>query len=358
MLKLIDRYILKKFLSAFFFVVLILVAVILVIDFTEKNDDFIEHNLSFIEVLNYYKVVAPFFANLITPITVFIATVFVTSKMAGHSEIVAILSSGVSFVRMMRPYLIGSLIIALFSFYLNGWVIPNSNKSRIAFEIKYVKSPFSYSERNIHIQEGSDIFLYMQSYNNKLNRGNRFTMEKVEGTLLKEKLSADYIQWQEEKGKWMIRNWQKRRFDSLGETITEGEELDTLLRIHPKDFENNNNRWETLTNRELDEYILELQSRGSMEVPFYKIEKYVRFMSPFTVIILTFIGLIVSARKTRGGTGFQIALGFLIAFIYIIVFILTKSIAETSTWNPILIVWLPNIVFSLVAVVLYKTVPR
>ncbi len=358
MLKLIDRYILKKFLSAFFFVVVILVAIILVIDFTEKNDDFIKHNLSIWQILNYYKVVAPFFANLITPITVFIATVFVTSKMAGHSEIIAILSSGVSFVRMMRPYLIGSIIIAILSFYLNGWVIPDSNKERVAFEVQYTKSAFNYSERNIHIQESKDVFLYMQSYNNRVNRGNRFTMEKVEGTTLVEKLSADYVQWEPEKGKWMIKNWKLRKFDSLGEVVTKGEQLDTLLRIHPKDFENNYRRWEALTIDELYQYVDELQERGSMEVPIYQIEIYVRYMAPYTVIILTFIGLIVSARKTRGGTGFQIALGFLIAFIYIIVFILTRSIAETSTWNPILVVWMPNIIFSIVGFVLYKTVPR
>ncbi|MCG8320457.1 MAG: LptF/LptG family permease [Cytophagales bacterium] len=358
MLKLIDRYILKKFLSAYFFVVIILVAVILVIDFTEKNDDFIKHNLSAWQILNYYKVVAPFFANLITPITVFIATVFVTSKMAGHTEIIAILSSGVSFIRLMRPYLVGSIIIAALSFYLNGWVIPDSNKERVAFEIQYTKKPFNYSERNIHIQEGNETFLYMQSYNNRVNRGNRFTMEKVDGTQLVEKLTADYVQWQPEKGKWLIKNWRLREFDSLGETLSEGAELDTLLRIHPKDFENNYRRWEALTIDELNEYIGELSSRGSMEVPIYQIEKYVRYMAPFTVIILTFIGLIVSARKTRGGTGFQIALGFLIAFIYIIVFILTRSIAETSSLNPIFVVWLPNIIFSLVGFILYKTVPR
>ncbi|MDN5200485.1 LptF/LptG family permease [Fulvivirgaceae bacterium BMA10] len=357
-MKVIDKYILKKFLSAYFFVVLILVAVITVIDFTEKNDDFIKHSLSIGEILGYYKVVIPFYANLLTPITVFIATVFVTSKMAGHTEIIAILSGGISFTRMMRPYLIGSIIVAALSFYLNGWVIPDSNKKRVEFEVKYVKNPFHFSERNIHIQEGPNTFLYMQSYSNRNNTGIRFSLETVEGTEVVEKLTADRIEWKEEEGKWLVKNWTLREFDGLKETVTRGKELDTLLRIHPKDFENNYKRWEALTNDELNVYVRELKARGSTEVPTYEIERYIRYMAPFTVIILTFIGMIVSARKTRGGTGFQIALGFLIAFIFIIFYILSRSVAEAGNTNPVLAVWFPNIVFSIVGFVLYKTVPR
>lgn len=357
-MKIVDKYILKNFLTTFFFVVLILVAVIVMIDFTEKNDDFIEHSLSFKEIAGYYFTFIPYIANLITPITVFIATVFVTSKMAGHTEIVAILSSGISFNRMMLPYFIGAMIIAAISFYFNGWVIPDSNKSRVAFEVQYVKKPFYFNEKNIHIKVAPESYLYMEHYNNQANVGYKFSLETIRDNQLVEKLTAKRIEWQSDSANWLISDWTLRRFDGFKETVSDGDKIDTVLRILPKDFENTYRLNEALTINELNQYIEELRNRGSSEVQTYLIEKYIRYMSPFTVLILTFIGLIVSARKTRGGAGFQIALGFFIAFVFILAFIMSRSVAQAGTLNPIFAVWLPNIIFSLVGIVMYKTVPR
>lgn len=358
-MKTLDRYILKKFLSAFFFVAAIIVSVVCIIDMTEKNEKFIQNQLNAGEILSYYLDFFAYIANMITPLTVFIAVVFVTAKMASHTEIVAILSSGVSFRRLMVPYLIGALLIGGASFVLTGWILPNSNKSRVAFEIQYFEKPFNYSERDIHIKVGQNLYLYIQSYQNHSNLGSRFTLEEIEGTQLKEKLSAQTIQWNEDTESWKLRNWKKREFsDDRTERVTFGDQMDTTLNIHPKDFENTYRLYETFTLDELNQYIRELKSRGADDIEVYLIEKYFRFTSPFAVIILTFIGLIVSARKTRGGAGFQIALGFLIAFIYIIFFIFTRSIAEVGGMNPALAVWIPNIIFATVGVVLYKTLPR
>ncbi|CAN5197790.1 LptF/LptG family permease [soil metagenome] len=357
-MKIIDWYILKKFLSAFFFVVLILVSIICVIDITEKNDNFIQHSLSLSQVVRYYIDFIPFIANLLTPITVFIATVFVTAKMASHTEIIAILSSGISFRRMMVPYLIGALIIAIISFYLTGWVIPNSNKSRIDFEVTYVKRPANFTERDIHIKVAPESYLYMESYNNQINAGYKFTLETIKDKQLVEKLSAKRIEWKPEKEKWLVQNWTLRKFDGFNESITTGDYIDTTLSILPKDFGSNYRLNETLTIDELNAYIHELRERGADDVQNYVIEKYIRYMTPFTVIILTFIGLIVSARKARGGAGFQIALGFFIAFIFIIFFIMSRAVAEAGSINPLLGVWLPNIIFSFIGLIMYKTVPR
>lgn len=357
-MKIIDKYILKKFLSTFIFVVLILVAIIVMIDLTEKNDDFIEHNLSFAPIAKYYLAFIPFVANLITPITVFIATVFVTSKMAGHTEIIAILSSGISFRRMMVPYFIGATLIAAVSFYFNGWVIPDSNKYRVAFEIEYVKKQFYFDQRNIHIKVAPNSYLYMEHYNNQANVGYKFTLETIKENELVEKLSAARLEWQPDSAYWLIKDWKLRKFDGFDETVTYGEQIDTVLKILPKDFENSYRFNETLTNDELQEHIEELQNRGSVEADTYIIEKYIRYMMPFTVIILTFIGLTVSSRKARGGAGYQIALGFMIAFIFIIAYIMARSVAQAGTINPLLGVWLPNIIFSIIGLVLYKTVPR
>lgn len=357
-MKKIDWYILRKFLGSYVFVVLIIVSVVCIIDITEKNEKFIANSLDAKEVLAYYVDYFPYVANMITPITVFIAVVFVTARLASHTEIIAILSSGVSFVRLMVPYFIGGLLIGALSFVLTGWIIPQANKDRVAFEIAYFEKPFFFSERNIHIKVGPDLYLYIESFNNRSNRGNRFTLEKIQDNNLKEKLSAEVIQWDEQAERWKLVNWKKRSFEGFLEQVTYGQEMDTALNILPKDFENTYRLYETFTITELDRYIEELRSRGADDIEVYLIEKYFRFTSPFAILILTFIGLIVSARKMRGGAGFQIALGFLIAFIYIIFFIFTRSIAEVGGMDPALAVWIPNLIFAVVGLIMYKTVPR
>ena len=357
-MKIIDQYVLKKFLGTFLFVVLLLVSIVSVIDFTEKNDDFLENKLGTLEILKYYLDFVPYVASLITPITVFIAVVFVTSKLAGNTEIIAILSGGVSFRRLLFPYFLGACLIAGVSFWLNGWIIPNANKSRIAFELKYVKSPFYFDESDIHIKVAPEAYAYMENYNNNSEVGYRFTLEKIRGNEMLEKLSARRIEWDSTNTKWKLKDWTLHTFSGEEETIQNGAEMDTTINIHPDDFGSTYQMFETMTLPELDRYIAKQQERGGNNIPIYRVEKYIRYMSPFTAIILTFIGVIMSARKSRGGSGFQIALGFLIAFVYIIFFIFSRSLAEVNSINPLLAVWLPNIIFSAVGVVLYNTVPR
>ena len=224
-MKIIDKYILKKFLGAFIFTVLIIVSIIVVIDITEKTDKFAEAGLETSQILGYYLDFIPWIANFITPLTVFIATVFVTAKMAGHTEIIAILSSGVSFRRMLVPYLIGSIMIAVTSFFLTGWVIPNSNKSRVAFEVEYLKNKFYFDKTNYHIQVAPNTYLYIRSYNNQTEMGYDFTMEKIDGTKLLEKLSASRIKWDEEKSKWVLSNWRIHSITGDVEKIEEGKGL-------------------------------------------------------------------------------------------------------------------------------------
>ena len=357
-MKIIDQYILKKFLGTFLFVVLLLVSIVSVIDFTEKNDDFLENDLGALEIANYYLDFIPYVASLITPITVFIAVVFITSQLAGNTEIIAILSSGVSFRRLLFPYFLGACLIAGVSFWINGWVIPNANKDRIEFEIKYVKSPFYYDENDIHMKVAPEAYAYMENYNNNSDVGYRFTLEKIRGNEMLEKLSARRIEWDSASTKWKLKDWSLHTFAGEEETIQNGREMDTTINIHPDDFSSTYRMYETMTLPELDDHINKQQERGGNDIPIYRVEKYIRYMSPFTAIILTFIGVIMSARKARGGSGFQIALGFMIAFIFIIFFIFSRSIAEVNSINPLLAVWLPNIVFSVVGVVLYNTVPR
>ncbi|MGK7392059.1 MAG: LptF/LptG family permease [Candidatus Cyclobacteriaceae bacterium M2_1C_046] len=357
-MKLLDKYILKKFLSAFFFVVLVLISVITVIDITEKTEKFVKAQVSTEQIIQYYLDYIPWMANLITPITVFIATVFVTAKLAGKTEIIAMLSSGVSFKRLLVPYLIGASIIAAISFVLTGWIIPNSNKSRLAFEIEYLKSKYHYNKSNTHLQVAPNTYLYLRSYNNQSDIGFNFTLEKLQDNQLVQKLSANRIKWMPEVNKWELSNWTLRSLDSLTQEITEGKTMDTTLALHPDDFSNDYRNYDGMTIDELNAHIDKLKFRGAGNVEVYEVEKYIRFSSPFAALILTFLGVIVSARKQRGGSGLQIAIGFFLSFVYILFFIMSKTIAEAGSLHPAFSVWIPNLTFIFISLVLYRTLPR
>jgi lipopolysaccharide export system permease protein len=377
-MKLLDKYILKRFLTTFFFVVLILLAVITVIDITEKIDKYTKANLTTWEIMGYYLNYIPWIGSLLMPITIFIATVYVCSRMAAHTEIIAILSSGVSFKRLLLPFFSGALLIAILSFALNGWIIPTSSKYRLAFEMQYLKNKYYFDKRNIHFQVASNTYLYLQSYNNSSNTGYHFTLEKFRNNRLAEKLTASRIEWDTTKQKWTLREWKIKYVDSVFESASRPEAsryqavkkmkardstrggllMDTALVIHPKEFENDYRKYEGMTMGELDEYILSLRERGSTGIAPYQVEKHSRYAAPFSIFILVFMGVIVSSRKSRGGTGLQIALGFALSFIFLIFFVLFRTIADAGDMPPQISVWIPNIIFGAISLVMYKFVPR
>lgn len=358
-MKILDKYILKRFLTTFFFVVVMLIAVIVVVDITEKNDDFIKAKISWGFIFKeYYLNFIPFVANMISPIMIFIATVFITARMAAHTEIIAMLSSGISFKRLLVPYAIGATMIAILIFVLIGWVIPIANKKRVAFENQYIKNKYYYEGRDVHIKVSPNTYVYMESYNNSINTGYQFSLETIEGNDLKKKLKASRIVWQPEKKSWLMDYYQVRTFDGNNETWTTGTNKDTILDLTPKDFESKYLLHETFTMQELDNYINLLKERGAENMEVYLTEKYERYAYPFAIIILTIIGVIVSARKTREGVGFQIAFGFLLAFIYILFVIMSRSLAQVGGMGPLLASWMPTIIFTGVGLIMYKTVPR
>ena len=358
-LKILDRYLIVNFLITYVFVAFVIVLIICMIDYTEKVDDFLDKKAPLRAIIiDYYLNLIPYWINYISPLMVFIATVFFTSRIAARTEIIAILSSGISFGRLLLPYMVGAGILGALTFLQVGWILPIANKVRNSFEKKYVKQEFYFSGRNVHITIAPDVYAYLESYNTASKTGNKFTMETIKGNELKQKFSAERIVWQPKKGKWNLQNYQVRTLDSLGEKITTGAEIDTTINLSPKDFESDYNLFETFTLPELNNYIDLLRSRGADGLEVYLIEKYIRFTQPFAILILTAIGVIVSARKSRKGVGWQIALGFMLAFIYILFFLLSKGVAEAGTINTLFAVWLPNIVFSLIGLILYKTLPR
>ena len=378
-MKLLDKYILKTFLVTFFFVVLILLSVVTVIDLTDKMDKFAKAELHAADIIGYYMDYIPWIGSLLTPITIFIAAVYVCSRMAGRTEVIAMLSAGISFKRMLVPYFIGATLVGIISFVLNGWIIPNSNKSRLAFEMQYFKTKYYFEKQNIHIQVASDTYLYMKSYNNNNETGYHFTLEKFNDNKLIEKLTASRIVWDTAKMKWTLFDWSLKKVDGIFETprrpetipafevskvtktkefVESGTSMDTALVIHPKEFESDYRKYDGLTLNELDEQIRTLRARGSTGIELYEVEKYTRYTSPVTIYILVFMGLIVSARKSRGGTGPQIALGFLLSFIFILFFTLFRTFAENGSMPPQISVWVPNIIFGLISIAMYKYVPR
>ncbi len=254
--------------------------------------------------------------------------------------------------------MMGALIIAGLTFYLGGWVIPDGNKDRVAFELEYIKGTNDIARDNIHIRIAPNTLFYLKNYNVVNNTGISPTLETIENGVLKAKLEAKRLVWQPKLEKWRLSDWKKRDINGMNEIFTHGSQMDTTLRIHPKDFENDYSRFETLTMNELYAYLDELKLRGAEGIEVYQIEKYMRYTSPFAALILTFIGLGVSARKSRGGAGFHIALGFLLAFIYIIFFILSRTSAEAGRIAPIIAIWIPNIIFTFIGLLIFRTVPR
>jgi lipopolysaccharide export system permease protein len=364
-MKILDRYILKKILSTFFFVVLMLTSVIVMITLTEKMDAFSRNNLGFLSIADYFLDYIPWIMGQLMPITVFIATVFVTSRMAAHTEIVAILSSGTSFRRMLLPYFISSVLIALLTFWLNGWIIPQSNRSRLAFELKYFENKLNFDKRNVHMQIAPNVNLFLQNYTSNSNMGYQFTLEKFDSGRLIEKLTADNIHWDSSKNKWELKRWRLKKIEAMFSKvsqseplITSGDDMDTSLVITPKDFGAEERQMDGMTIPELNETIKKRRSRGLAGIELFETEKYIRHAVPFTTFILVFIGVIVSSKKSRGGTGFQIALGFLLAFIFILLFTISKTFAEAGSLPPVLAAWMPNLIFAAISIGLYKYIPR
>ena len=227
-MKILDWYILKKFLKSYLFVVFVIELVVVIIHITEQNENYIKHELTAGQIIGYYLNYIPYIAGMITPITIFITVVFMTSQLAQHSEIIAMLSSGVSFRRLMRPYMMGALIIAILSLYFGGWVIPNGNKERVAFELQYIKGSYHFTDRNIHIKIAPTTLLYLQSYNVGNNVGYKPTLETIEDGVLINKLEASRMEWQPDTEKWKFRNWKKREIKNMEEGRLAFQSLNSL----------------------------------------------------------------------------------------------------------------------------------
>jgi lipopolysaccharide export system permease protein len=337
-----------------------MMSIAVVFDTAEKIDDFVESHAPLKAIIfDYYLNFIPYFAILYSHLFTFIAVVFFTSKLAYRTEIIAILGSGVSYRRLLWPYMVGATIIAIFSYTFTNFVVPNSNKVRLEFEEHYIHSrPVSYNYRNIHKQVMPGVVIYMESYSNSSNTGDKFSMEKFENGVLVSKLQSEFMNWDSTKKKWTIHDYYIRTIDGYKEKITKGATIDTSLNIYPDDFRRRSNVVESMNLFELNKFIAQVELQGGENLETYKIEKYKRLALPLSTYILTLIGVCVSSRKTRGGTGLHIGIGMGFCFSYIVFMQFSSQFAISGTLNPLLAVWMPNIVYAGIAYYLYRKAPK
>lgn len=356
MLKKIDFYIIKKFLGTYIFAIVLIISIAVVFDINEKIDDFLQAPLSEI-IFDYYLNFIPYFANLFSQLFTFIAVIFFTSKLADNSEIIAMLSSGISFKRLMVPYMISAAIIASLTFTLNSFIIPPSNKTRIEFQNKYVSNKKVDYAANVQLQVSPGVIAYINRYDDNLKMGYRFSMEKFEGKSLRSKLTAESIRY-DSAYHWVARNYTIRDFDGMRETYKKGLRLDTIIPISPSDFLISRYDAELMTTPELKTYIEKQEARGASNIKPFKIEFESRIASTFAAFILTAIGLSLSSRKVKGGMGVNIGIGLILSFTYILFSTISATFATNGDMSPRLAVWIPNIVYLLIAIYLYTKAPK
>jgi lipopolysaccharide export system permease protein len=359
-LRIIDYYIIRKFLGTFFFALLLIIGIAVIFDVSEKIDDFMEKEATLYQVVfEYYMNFIPYFAVLFSSLFTFIAVIFFTSKMAFNTEIIAILNSGMSFRRLMYPYFISAAILSAFSFFLSNFIIPDANRRRLAFEEIYIRArPYNYDKHNIHKQLEPGLFVYMEGFVNTAERGRKFSMERFHGDTLVSKLMSDYIQWDSTKNKWTIHNYYIRKINGLKESIVKGEQIDTTLNMHPSEFKRRDSFVETMSIGELNDQIRIQKLQGAENINLIMIERDKRVAYPFSTFILTMIGVTLSTRKIRGGIGVHIGTGLTLSFAYILFMQFSSQFAISGTLSPLIAAWIPNIIFAAISVVLYRMAPK
>lgn len=358
--RILDLYIMKKFIMTFFIALLLIIGIVIIFDISEKIDDFVSNEAPLSEIIfDYYVNFIPYFMNMFSPLFVFITVIFFTSKLAGNSEIIAMLSGGVSFGRLMYPYFLSALFIAVMSLSLNLFVIPSANERRLAFEEQYIKGQKFYNtNRNIHYQIAPGQFVYVESFSTWNNTAYKFTLESIRDSRLTHKLTAESAAWDSTSGAWHLRNYTLRDYSTSQQQIVSGKEKDTVISLTVDDFYRRENTVETLTYRELDNLINVQRMRGDSMVKYSLIEKHTRFAVPFSAFILTLIGVSLSSKKRRGGIGLNLGVGIALSFSYILFLRFSQMFVITDTLPPWLAMWLPNILYAVIAAVLYRLAPK
>ena len=360
MIKRLDWYIIRKFMVTFIMSILFLALIIIIFDISEKIDDFVRKEVPLHEIAcDYYLNFVPYFINQYSPMFVFLTVIFFTSKMTQDSEVVAMLSSGISYHRIVRPYLISAAIIATVSLVAGMWILPRSNATRVQFEQKYNSYRKVKMGHDMHYKLENDVFVYFESFSAYNNTAYNFTMEDLHGGRLHSKLSAESAQFDTTSSIWKLRNYVIRDYDEgLQDHIRSGRQLDTVFSMTRDDFFRNRYTIQQLNQQELNQLIRTQHMRGDASVNMSLIEKHNRFSLPISAFILTIIGFALSTKKKRGGMGWNLAAGTALGFSYILFMQFSEMFVITDTLPAQVAVWLPNAIYAVIAVVLYIKAPK
>ena len=356
----IDWYIIKKFLGTYFFSIALIISIAVVFDVNEWIDNFINNKAPVKAIIfDYYANFIPYFSNLFSPLFVFISVIFFTSKLAENSEIIAMMSTGLSFKRLLRPYMISAAIIAVMTYGMGAYVIPQGNVTRLNFEDKYKKKKKQEYVRNVQVEVDSGVIAYMERYENYNKTAYRFSLDKFVDKKLVSHLTARSATYDTTAvHKWTLRKYMIREMDGLKETIIQGESLDSIIPMEPQDFLIMKGQQETMTSSELSEYIARQKRRGFANIKEFEIEYHKRIAMSFASFILTIIGVSLSSRKVKGGMGLYLGVGLALSFSYILFQTVSATFAINGNASPLLAVWVPNIVYTFIAIYLYRKAPK
>lgn len=362
LLKRIDTYIIKKFLGTYVFSIVLILSIAVVFDINEKLDKFMSNSAPLHAIIfDYYLNFVPYFANLFSALFVFISVIFFTSNLAGNSEFIAMLASGTSFKRIMRPYMISAAIIAVFNFALSAFIIPPSNKAMQDFLQTYVKKrPISEAQLDIQFEVEKNVIVYISRFESAENTGYRFSLEKFDGKQLKSRLTASTIKY-DSGNVWTVRNYMTRNFDGMRENIIKGEvnaPMDTTIQMDPSDMKASEGLSTEMTSTQLKHYINKQRGRGIGNLSEFEIEYHRRFARSLAAFILTAIGLSLASQKRKGGMGLHLGIGLGLSFSYILFDTVSSTFAVNGGMNVMLAVWLPNLVYTLIAIALYRNAPK
>lgn len=354
MLSRIDKYILKNFLGTFIFLLGAFSLIAIVIDFTEKINDFVDRKVPLVPILNYFKNFIPYILALLFPIFIFVAVIFFTSRLANRSEIIAILSSGMSFKRFMRPYVIGSAIISGVLLFANHFVIPIANKARLKFEEKYLWEHFYATDNNFHIRISPNEYIFMQSYNVDAKTGYRFSYEKLNKEDIVEKIVSDRCQFDSIKNIWKLIEVTTRKLNGIHEEMINYPTLEKAFPFSPSDLVEKREAKQMMTTPQILAFIHKEKQKGSQNLNEYLLEYYRRTAAPFSAFVLSIIGACIASRKVRGGSGIHLAVGLMISAAYIFIMQFSTMFSLKGNLHPMIAVWIPNVLFGVLAVFIYR----
>ena len=356
MFKIIDGYIIRKFLGTYVFAIILILAITIMFDINEKLDAFLKAPLK-ATVFDYFVNFLPYFANQFSPLFTFIAVIFFTSKLADNSEIIAMLSSGMSYRRFMRPYLVSATVIAIATYLLSAYIIPPANVKRIAYTNTYVKNKRVDYGTNIQMKVADEEIAYMSRYDALTKTGYKFSLEKFDKKKLVSRLTAQQIRW-DTLYNWQVRDYMIRDFSGTRETIQRGTTLDTVIPFEPRDFLIAKNDHETMSTPALQEYIKRQKERGFANIKSFEIENHRRYAMCAAAFILTVIGMSLSSRKVKGGMGLNFGIGLVLSFSYILFMTVTSTFAVSGLTSPFVAMWIPNILYLIIACLLYRKASR